>query len=80
MLGGYGVDFGCHGRAAEKKVKKFVTGLSAPHKLLWIEERGAETNGHDDPSQRSTSFIKVLSELTLNDPERKPRVSFICKS
>ena len=39
--------------------------------------RGAETNGRGDPGQKSRSFIKVLSELTLNDPELPLRVSFI---
>ena len=46
------------------KIKKFVIGPSASHIPLWIEERRAETNGHDDPTQRSKSFIKFF----LNEP------------
>ena len=44
-------------------VKKFVIGLSASHILCWIEERGTETNGRDDPSEIHESF-----EFFLNRP------------
>ena len=43
--------------------KNSVIGFLASHIPLWIEERGTETNGRDDPSEIQRSF-----EFFLNEP------------
>ena len=51
-------------RYAKNKLKKFVIVSSHSHILLWMEERRAETNGHDDPIGNP----KVSLKFFLDDP------------
>ena len=41
-----------------RKLKCFVILRSPTHIIHWIEERRAETSGHDHPTRRFTDFIK----------------------
>ena len=53
-------------RLAAKKYENFsVIGLSPPHTLNWMEERGAETNGRSDP----IGSPKISLKFFLNNLE-----------
>ena len=60
-------------RYAKNELKKFVIVPSRSHISFWMEERGTETNGHDDPIGNP----KVSLKFFLDDPRCEPRVSSI---